>query len=111
MNWVLYLRLMNLVLIGLSVGFSISLYWNVEAAISNSGYLRRAHLLYMMAFTTLAIGAMVELEHAVADGKGANWRTWVLTVAALVSTAASGWCWAHWQQIVEEMKHGVQRRR
>jgi hypothetical protein len=104
MDWLLFLRLFDLILIGLSVGFTIALYWRVDHYVRATRHLRVARLVYLVSYAFLAVGAMAEVEYAIKDGRAASWRTLVLTVAALTSSVASGWCWKHWATISAEMK-------
>jgi hypothetical protein len=106
MDWLLLLRLVDLVLIGLSVGFTLALYFHF-GTLSQSRYLQRARTLYLVAYVSLAAAAMAEIEIAITTDRPATWRTVLVTVAALASSSANVWCWLNWQYVQREMKAGA----
>ena len=106
MNWLLVLRLFDLALIGLSVGFTAALYWHLDT-VSVSRYLRHARSVYLVSYVMLSIAAMSEIQIAIEHDTGVSWRTLIVTAAALASAFASAWCWANWRHLQQEMKVGV----
>ena len=106
MNWLLALRLLDLALIGVSVGFTLALYLHFDS-LSTRTYLKLARTLYLFSYISLAVAAMAEIQIAITTESDASWRTAVVTVAALSSVSANVWCWRNWEQIRYEMKAGV----
>jgi len=99
-------RLIDLVAIGLSLGFTGALYWRI-GGVRVSRYLSRARAIYLASYALYAAGAMTEIQFALHDGKGATWRTALVTVAAFFSLAGTLWAWLHWREIRDEMENGT----
>jgi hypothetical protein len=106
MDWLLLLRLVDLALIGLSVGFTLALYFHFETLHQNR-YLQRARTIYLAAYVSLAAAAMAEIEIAISGDMPATWRTVVTTVAGLTNAAANVWCWLNWDNVQRAMKAGA----
>jgi hypothetical protein len=90
MDWLLLLRLLDIIAVCASAGFLVA------ASLARRDGLPRHLVALTASYILFAFGSAAEIEAAIAADLPATWRTALVTLAAALGVAASAWTYWIW---------------